>query len=151
MKNSRVTEVGNFKKLIPNLSRLVKDGQTSRARILLNCDTTVEGIHSTSDIVGDKSVLSILEELHLSSSNAAERVILKSPIEGSMLHHSIVFDEIDASSIISAASSTKGAADPSGVNARAWYRMPTSFGSESYNLTECLAKLGRRLARKKTR
>ncbi|KAI0989010.1 hypothetical protein GJ496_008589 [Pomphorhynchus laevis] len=79
MKNSRVEEVGNFKELVSSFSRLVKDGQTSRACRLLNCDTTVEGIHSTSDIVGGKSVLSIIEP-HPTSSNAAERVLLKSPI-----------------------------------------------------------------------
>ncbi|KAI0977855.1 hypothetical protein GJ496_000284 [Pomphorhynchus laevis] len=118
MKNSRVRVDGNFKELLPCLSRLVKNGQSSRADCDLNCDTTAVGIHSSSDIVADKSVLSIIKKLHPSSNNTNERVLLKSRIEGSMPHHSIVFDKIEASSIISAASSTKGAAGPSEVNAR---------------------------------
>ncbi|KAI0989721.1 hypothetical protein GJ496_001208 [Pomphorhynchus laevis] len=57
--------------------KILKNGQISRALRLLYCETTVEGIHCTSDIVRDKSVLSIQEELYPSSSNAAERVILE--------------------------------------------------------------------------
>ena len=59
--------------------------------------------------------------------------------------HSVIFDGIDASAIKSAVLQTEGSAGPSGIDAKAWRRLCTSFHSASIELCKSLAALARRL------
>ena len=59
--------------------------------------------------------------------------------------HPIVFDQITATSIRSAALRTKGAAGPSGIDAHNWRRLCTSFKADSNNLCHALALVAKRL------
>ena len=59
--------------------------------------------------------------------------------------HPVVFEAIDATSIKRAALHTDGAAGPSGIDARGWRRLCTSFQSASDDLCHSLALLARRL------
>ena len=60
--------------------------------------------------------------------------------------HPVVFDLIDASKIRSAALQTSGAAGPSGIDAKGWRRLCSSFKSASNDLCHLLALLARRLS-----
>ena len=57
----------------------------------------------------------------------------------------IVFDNLNADAIHQAALHTNGAAGLSGLNAYAWSRLCSSFGSTSRNLCSALAAVGRRI------
>ena len=57
----------------------------------------------------------------------------------------VVFDQITASSIRSAALRTKRAADPSGIDAYGWRRLCTSYKSASHDLCHALAAIAKRL------
>ena len=59
--------------------------------------------------------------------------------------HSVIFDGIDASAIKSAVLQTEGSAGPSGIDAKGWRRLCTSFHSGSIELCKSLAALARRL------
>ena len=59
--------------------------------------------------------------------------------------HPVIFESIDADLIRSVALQTEGAAGPSGIDARGWKRMCTSFKSASVNLCSSLAFVARRL------
>ena len=61
------------------------------------------------------------------------------------MSHPIIFDGINADLIRSVALQTEGAAGPSGVDARGWKRMCTSFKSASFNLCNSLALVAKRL------
>ena len=59
--------------------------------------------------------------------------------------HPIIFDSIDASTIRAAALHTDGSASPSGIDARGWRRLCSSFHSSSTDLCHSLALMARRL------
>ena len=74
-----------------------------------------------------------------------------SPVKGSLLRDApepvnpIVFDNLNADAIHQAALHTNGAAGLSGLDAYAWRRLCSSFGSASHNLCSALAAVGRRI------
>ena len=59
--------------------------------------------------------------------------------------HPVVFDSIDATTIRSAALRITGSAGPSGIDAREWRRLCTSFKGASNELCASLATLARRV------
>ena len=59
--------------------------------------------------------------------------------------HPIVFDALDASVVRAAALRTVGAAGPSGIDARSWRRLCTSFRAASDELCSAIASFARRL------
>ena len=59
--------------------------------------------------------------------------------------HPIVFDRIPARSIWTTVLCTKGAADPSGLDAYCWRRLCTTFNAASNDLCHSLAVLAKRL------
>lgn len=59
--------------------------------------------------------------------------------------HPVVFDSIDANAIRSAALRVKGSAGPSGLDAREWRRLCTSFKGASSGLCSSLASVARRI------
>ena len=59
--------------------------------------------------------------------------------------HPVVYDQITASRIRSAALRTKGVAGPSGLDAHCWWRLCTSFKTTSNDICHPLALLAKRL------
>ena len=59
--------------------------------------------------------------------------------------HPIIFEDITANLIRAIALQTEGAAGPSGIDARGWKRMCTSFKSVLVNLCNSLALVAKRL------
>ena len=59
--------------------------------------------------------------------------------------HPVIYQDINAKTIRSAALRTSGAAGPSGIDARGWRRMCCSFKSASDDLCNSLALLTRRI------
>ena len=60
--------------------------------------------------------------------------------------HPVVFETLDAAKIRSAALRTSGAAGPSGLDAKEWRRLCTSFKHASKDLCHSLALMARRLS-----
>ena len=59
--------------------------------------------------------------------------------------HPVLFDRIDGDVIQSTALKTEGVAGPSGLDAAAWRRLCTSLKSNSAELCDALAAVGRRI------
>ena len=59
--------------------------------------------------------------------------------------HPVLFESIDAAVIKNASLSTSGAAGPSGIDARGWRRLCSSFHSASNDLCHSLARLAQRM------
>eukprot|EP00731_Ephydatia_muelleri_P026168 Em0018g268a len=99
-----------------------------------------------------------LESIALKAITVASRLLLQKPFRTSKAkdHTSclkrrltswkeVIFDGIDASAIKSAVLQTEGSAGPSGIDAKGWRRLCTSFHSASVELCKSLAALARRL------
>ncbi len=123
-------------------------GKTNAALQLLSQQGT-GGILRVDDMVdlGDntqKPVLDILREKH----PPAQPVSPDALPEVSAVPPEVppvVFEQITASSIHCAALRTKGAADPSGINAHGWRSLCTSFKLASHDLCHALAAIAKRL------
>ncbi len=87
-------------------------------------------------------VKDILAEKHPPASPAHADFIVDT--DPQTVHHAI-FNDLDARCIRSAALHTEGAAGPSGVDARSWRKLCSSFGSASEELCKALAATARRL------
>ena len=59
--------------------------------------------------------------------------------------HAILFDNLNADTILQAALDTHGSAGPAGLDAHAWRRICSSFKSASRDLCKALAAVGRRI------
>ncbi|KAL5516816.1 hypothetical protein EMCRGX_G002236 [Ephydatia muelleri] len=74
-------------------------------------------------------VLDVLISKHPPSQTANPDTITN--VNHSNVTHSVIFDGIDASAITSAVLQTEGSAGPSGIDAKGWRRLCTSFHSAS--------------------
>ena len=69
-------------------------------------------------------------------------------ITGSLPADSILFESLDGSLIQQVARQCNGSAGPTGLDARAWRRMCTSFGRSSWNLCSAIAYVAHRICTK---
>ena len=104
-----------------------------------------------SDIVSSTSdekltVLDVLKSKHPASTPPSEKSIIPAAHDPPTIHP-VIFDSITAKTIRSAALRITGAAGPSGIDARGWRRLCTSFKSASDDLCHSLALLTRRLCK----
>ena len=134
--------------LTRTFSRLMFQGKTSAAIDLL-AKSSNEGILKTDDRVdlgdqGVKSVLDILRSKHPCASPASTHALpFGSATPPSA--HPVIFEQITARSIRSAALNTKGSAGPSGLDAHRWRRLCSAFKTASNDLCHSLALLAKRL------
>ena len=105
----------------------------------LKLDTVIPSEHSKQFIV-----LDALLEKHPANQAASPDIILMNS-STPPTPHPIIFDSIDASTIRAAALHTDGSAGPSGIDARGWRRLCSSFHSSSTDLCHSLALMARRL------
>ena len=129
-------------------SNLMFQGKTGAALDLLSQKGTGGVLHAndlvTKDDPTSPSVLDILKTKHPAAQPASADALLPDCQDPPIVHH-VIFDQIDASSIRSAALSTTGAAGPSGLDAHCWRRLCTSFHAASRDLCHSLALFARRL------
>ena len=139
---------GSNEHLARTFSNLMFEGKTKAALCLLSEHGSGGVLHfnntiSTSD-GKSQSVLQTLKEKHPIGAPANKDALLTMDEEPPDVHP-IVFDCIDAPMIKSAALRTSGSAGPSGIDAKGWRRLCTSFKKASSDLCRSLAKLAKRL------
>ena len=130
-------------------SSLMFQGKTGAALDLLSHKGTGGVLHvndpATKDDPTSPSVLEVLKTKHPAAQPASAEALL-SNCQDPPIAHPVIFDQIDASSIRSAALSTTGAAGPSGLDAHCWRRLCTSFHAASRDLCHALALFAKRLS-----
>ena len=92
-----------------------------------------------------KSVREILVEKHPPGRAAVSDTLLESDGADAPCYDPVLFEQLTGDLIRWAALHTHGAAGPSGVDAYAWRRLCSSFGSASVTLCNSLAAVARRL------
>ena len=123
---------GNTKAALRSLS---KDNRGSVLR-LSDIVSSPEGAHA--------SVLDTLKAKHPPGGSPTEDSIVNGAHNPPAVHP-VIFDSIQGATIHSAALRTSGAAGPSGIDARGWRRLCSSYKSASDDLCHSLALLTRRL------
>ena len=93
---------------------------------------------------GVKSVLDILRSKHPNATPARPEALMMSKADPPPVHP-VVYDQITASCIRSAALRVKGAAGPSVLDAHCWRRLCTSSKAASNDICHSLALLAKRL------
>ena len=123
--------------LARTFSNLMFEGKTKAALQLISDHGKGGVLHADDSIPSSDgvslSVLDVLESKHPSGQPASASSILETcgePVDV----HPVVFDCIDADMIRSAALRISGAAGPSGIDAKGWRRLCTSFKSASSDL-----------------
>ena len=89
------------------------------------------------------STFNILKEKHPPGKSPAP----EHPSSEPSLVHAILFDNLNADTILQAALHTHGSAGPAGLDAHAWKRMCSSFKSASHDLCKALAAVGRQICK----
>ena len=102
---------------------------------VLNLDDFIEGKQDT--------VRNILEDLHPTGKDPHPESLLPNDTESSLPTDPILFESLDGSLIQQVARQCNGSAGPTGLDARAWRRMCTSFGRSSWNLCSAIACVAR--------
>ena len=123
-------------------------GKTSAALHLLS-QSDFRGVLHVGDLANlddpdSQSVLDVLKSKHLQAQPASPVAVPWSFVEVQQIHP-VVFEQINASSIRSAALHTRGAAGPLGIDAHCWRSLCTFFKSTSDDIRHSLALLARRL------
>ena len=129
-------------------SNLMFRGKTGAALDLLSHKGSGGVLHVNDPVFKDDlsspSVLEVLKAKHPAARPASADALLSDNRDLPTVHP-VIFDQIDASSIRSAALSTSGAAGPSGLDAYCWRGLCASFHSASRDLCHALAHFARRL------
>jgi len=125
------------------------DGKT-RATLWLLTDLSKGGVLKLNDVIlsntSDSTSVYDSQERKQPPRHPAQHDIILQADSTSPVIHPVVFDSIDATMIRTAAAlRTDGAAGPSGIDARGWRRLCTSFQTASNDLCHSLALLAKRL------
>ena len=91
-----------------------------------------------------QSTFDILKEKHPPGKPPDPECLLHPSSEPPSVH-AILYDNLNADTILQAALHTQGSAGPAGLNAHAWKRMCFSFKSASHDLCKALAAVGRHI------
>ena len=112
-------------------AKLMRQGKVKPAlRLLAKVQGAPLSVH---DPAGeDKTVLDVLREKHPTCQDDISELIVQD--SGTMQFHSQIFEALDYEATQKTAVKTDGSAGPSGVDARGFRRMYTSFGRASDEL-----------------
>ena len=138
--NSKSAKISKQKKTIAEISKsfrnLIKKGEINSALKLLT-DNMQNGI-----LPLDRNMLNLLQEKHPPPGDPDPLFCF--PDQPTRVHH-IRFESITAESIKIAATKTKGASGPSGLDAVGWRRILTSksFGKSSDDVCTALANMSK--------
>ena len=139
------TSTASSDNLIRSFSNFMFQGKIKAAMDLISKEGTGGILHLDDVIDGtNKTVLDVLKSKHPLAHSATSHSLVDCTIGSPM--HPVIFEQIDASCIRSAALRMKGAAGPSGLDAYCWRRMCTSFKAASNDLCHSLALFAKRLA-----
>ena len=136
-------------RLARSFANLMFEGKTKFAlQILCNQGThdvllPNDTVPSTND--DSLTVLEVLKSKHTPSQPAPANALPQGMAEPVDIHP-VVFETLDAAKIRSAALRTSGAAGPSGLDAKEWERLCTSFKHASKDLCHSLALMARCLS-----
>ena len=141
------TSKSSDEQLSRNFAKLMAEGKVKAAIRLLSSQPNSAVLHSDtplgSESDSEKTVFDSLCKKHPSGEPAQFDVVFQSLDRP--CSHPVILKSIDADLIRSVALQREGAASPSGIEARGWKRMCTSFKSASVNLCSSLAIVARRL------
>ncbi|KAI0989943.1 hypothetical protein GJ496_004243 [Pomphorhynchus laevis] len=124
--------------------RSMQNGDTKAAIKSLE-DASGGSYLNPDDFIGSSTVRQLLESKHPEGDRLYVEGVMTCPHPNLLPFHPVMFDKIDAESIITEARRTRGSAGPSGVDASTWKQMLTSFDRDSMALADALAGLTRRL------
>ena len=119
-------------------AKLMMEGKV-RAALRLISKTDANGSLSLNDEIRDS-----LRKKHPTKQPPVPSAIIESN-EPPKEPHFILFEQIDGQLIRETALRTEGAAGPSGLDAAAWKRLCSSFGSTSVELCDAIASVTRRI------
>ena len=123
-------------------SKLMKRGKVKSAlRLLEKIQGSPMSIHDLVD--NGKTVLNVLQEKHPPAQDVSPETLADGT---NMQFHPVIFESIDCEAIRKAALRTDGSAGPSGIDARGFRRMCTSFKKASDELCWSMAYVARRIA-----
>ena len=124
------------------------DGNVKEALRLLQKNAEGGILNPDDKITCGNSTVSVLEALkikHPDGKPASMDAIL--PVKNNQVTaHPVIFDKIDASLIRTTVLHTAGSAGPSGLDAKCWRKMCTSYKTELDDLCHALALMAKRLA-----
>ena len=136
----------NSEQVAHTFSKLMMLGKTKSALQFLLRNANV-GVLNLDDHVEGKegTVREILEDLHPSGKDSQPESLLPDDTDIVLLTDPILFESIDGSLIHQIACQCNGSAGPTGLDARAWRRMCTSFKQSSSDLCSAVAGVARRI------
>ena len=134
--------------LVHSISNLMFKGKVSAALDLLK-QKGKGGVFHTGDLTNQDdpsspTVLDILKSKHPPPQPATTDALTHDSLDPPEVHP-VIYDNIDAKPIRTAALNTRGATGPSGLDAHCWRCLCTSFHSVSWELCHSLALFVRRL------
>ena len=134
--------------LARSFAKLTFEGKVNQAlQLLSHSNGGLLHLHDTIlDGGSEGSVLEILKSKHPPSTPVTASCLINPNSEPPSTHPVIFDQQVTAASIRSAVLRTQGAAGPSGVDAKGWRRLCTSFKQASDDLCHSLALLARRLS-----
>ena len=125
-------------------ARLVLAGKMHAAIRYLS-DSNHNGLLSLDELCGTENVRSVLAEKHPEARPVQKDALLSTEEMDLQTVHPVLFEQITADKVRSAALRIKGTAGPSGVDAAGWRRILVSFHRESDNLCTAIAAFTRRI------
>ena len=137
-RNSSLSEKESIARCFGNLLR---KGKLKDAMHLLKGDTLKPW--KSTDVVNGRSIAEILQEKHPDRRELHSSTLTET--NSNTDFHPIVFESINATLIRSSALKVGGSAGPSGLAAKDWRRICTSFNQHSADLCDAIAAVTKRL------
>ena len=127
-----------------SFTRLMRKGNIRSAlRLLSKFQGTPLSVNQPATSDDGKTVLDVLREKHPPACDVSDEILQDVSDEH---FHPVVFESIDCEAIRKSALRTEGSAGPSGIDARGFRRMCTSFGKASNDLCWSMSCVAKRIA-----
>ncbi len=132
-------------------AKWIHQGKTNAALRLLDRKDAGRGILPLEEMIAGadgRNVRQILKDKHPAAKMPQPSVLLSptSPAEQNSSWHPVIFDSLTGDAIRKAALRVEGGAGPSGLDACAWRRLCTSFGTVSDDLCQAVADTAKRIS-----
>ena len=132
-----------------NFAKKMFEGKTKDALRLLTNQDQGRPVRLEDTVLSSNgeslAVLDVLRNKHPHGEPVYESAVLQGPTDTENVHP-VLFDNVDSTLIQSVVLATNGAVGPSGMDARGWRRICTSFKGASSDLCHSLALLAHCLA-----
>jgi hypothetical protein len=119
--------------------RLMLHGKVGQAMKYINNEDVTKGVHTLNETIKE-----LLQEKHPKAREAAAEILLP---ESAPTPHPVIYEEIDATKVHTAALKLQGSGGPTQVDADGWRRILCSkaYGNLSVNLCQAIAELAKKL------